>query len=114
MSDLYDTDVMLWSERQAALLRRRAAGEPVNEMPDWSPCSIKVLRRRKDAMRCGRFLQQLSVALFLALVALSGPACAQQPAGQRIALVIGNGAYHNVDRLRNPGNDARLMASTLH
>jgi hypothetical protein len=34
MSD-YDTDVLLWSERQAELLRRMAAGEPVNETPDW-------------------------------------------------------------------------------
>ena len=35
MSDLYDNDVLLWSERQGALLRRIAAGEPVNERPDW-------------------------------------------------------------------------------
>jgi Domain of unknown function DUF29 len=35
MSDLYDTDVLLWSERQGELLRRVAAGEPVNEAPDW-------------------------------------------------------------------------------
>jgi Domain of unknown function DUF29 len=35
MSDLYDTDVLIWSERQAELLRRVAAGEPVNEAPDW-------------------------------------------------------------------------------
>ena len=35
MSDLYDDDVLLWSERQGALLRRIAAGEPVNERPDW-------------------------------------------------------------------------------
>jgi hypothetical protein len=34
MSD-YDTDILLWSERQAELLRRMAAGEPVNEAPDW-------------------------------------------------------------------------------
>jgi hypothetical protein len=35
MSD-YDTDVLLWSERQAELLRRRAAGELVNEADlDW-------------------------------------------------------------------------------
>lgn len=27
MSDLYDTDIVLWSERQAALLRSRAANE---------------------------------------------------------------------------------------
>ncbi len=36
MSDLHDTDILDWSERQAALLRRIAAGEPVNERPDWS------------------------------------------------------------------------------
>jgi hypothetical protein len=35
MSDLYDTDILLWSERQAELLRRVAAGVPVNEAPDW-------------------------------------------------------------------------------
>ena len=31
----------------------------------------------------------------------------------RIALVIGNGAYSGISRLRNPPNDARLMAHTL-
>jgi Domain of unknown function DUF29 len=35
MSD-YDADILLWSEHQAALLRRRAAGELVNEAEmDW-------------------------------------------------------------------------------
>jgi hypothetical protein len=36
MSDLYDDDIVLWSERQAALLRSVAAGEPNNEAPDWA------------------------------------------------------------------------------
>jgi hypothetical protein len=36
MGDLYDDDILLWSERQARLLRRIAAGEPVNEPPDWA------------------------------------------------------------------------------
>jgi hypothetical protein len=35
MSDLYETDIVTWSERQAALLRRLAAGEQVNEQIDW-------------------------------------------------------------------------------
>ena len=35
MSDLYDADVLLWSERQAELLRRIAAGERVNDQVDW-------------------------------------------------------------------------------
>jgi Domain of unknown function DUF29 len=35
MSD-YDTDIALWSEHQAALLRRRAAGQLVNDADlDW-------------------------------------------------------------------------------
>jgi hypothetical protein len=35
MSD-YDTDILHWSERQADLLRRRAAGELINEAAlDW-------------------------------------------------------------------------------
>jgi len=36
MNDLYDADVFKWSQHQAALLRRRAAGELVNEAElDW-------------------------------------------------------------------------------
>jgi hypothetical protein len=35
MSDLYDTDVVEWSERQADLLRRVAAGERINDQVDW-------------------------------------------------------------------------------
>lgn len=36
MDDLYQADVVLWSEQQADLLRRRAAGELVNDAElDW-------------------------------------------------------------------------------
>jgi len=36
MSDLYDTDIVAWSGRQAELLRRRARGELINEAElDW-------------------------------------------------------------------------------
>jgi len=31
----YDTDILLWSEHQADLLRRLAAGERVNDQVDW-------------------------------------------------------------------------------
>jgi hypothetical protein len=34
MSD-YDTDILLWSERQAELLRRMGQGERVNDQVDW-------------------------------------------------------------------------------
>ena len=32
---MYEHDALLWSERQAALLRRLAAGERVNDAVDW-------------------------------------------------------------------------------
>lgn len=35
MSELYDSDVVEWSERQAQLLRGLAARQPSNELPDW-------------------------------------------------------------------------------
>ena len=36
MSELYETDIVEWSEHQAALLRRLAAGERVNDQVDWA------------------------------------------------------------------------------
>jgi hypothetical protein len=36
MSDLYDRDILSWAEHQAGLLRRRAAGELINDAEmDW-------------------------------------------------------------------------------
>ena len=35
MSDLYETDILEWSQHQAALPRRLAAGERVNDQVDW-------------------------------------------------------------------------------
>ena len=34
--DLYDRDILTWSEQQAALLRRLAVGERVNDAVDWT------------------------------------------------------------------------------
>ena len=36
MGELYDSDMLEWSEHQARLLRQHAAGEPGNETPDWA------------------------------------------------------------------------------
>jgi hypothetical protein len=36
MSNLYDTDILTWSKRQADLLRRVAAGERINDQVDWA------------------------------------------------------------------------------
>jgi hypothetical protein len=43
MSDLYEDDFLLWSESQAALLRRLAAGERVNDRDlDWANLSEEI------------------------------------------------------------------------
>ena len=34
--DLYDRDILIWSEQQAELLRRLAVGERVNDAVDWT------------------------------------------------------------------------------
>ena len=66
-----------------------------------------------------KFSGVVRFALALCLVAAMsgggaiGPAWGQPAGGKRIALVIGNGSYRSVDRLANPANDARLIASTL-
>ena len=36
MGELYDDDIVEWSEHQARLVRQHAAGEPGNEAPDWT------------------------------------------------------------------------------
>lgn len=36
MGDLYDTDVLAWSEQQAGLLRQLAESRPSNEALDWA------------------------------------------------------------------------------
>ena len=53
-STLYDTDITGWATRQAALLRRRAAGELVNDAElDWTNIAEEiedVARREKDRL----------------------------------------------------------------
>src|SRR4051794_34631373 len=56
------------------------------------------------------------IATLLAEPAASLAQSSSTPAGaapRRVALVIGNSTYHNLPRLTNPSNDARLVADTL-
>ena len=53
MSDLYDTDIAAWSNQQAALLRRMASGEQVNDQVDWGNVAEEiedVAKRDRDRM----------------------------------------------------------------
>ena len=56
----YDTDTVLWSERQADLLRRVAAGERVNDQVDWENVAEEI-----DS--AGRS-QRLALASYVGLV----------------------------------------------
>ena len=65
MSDLYDQDFVLWIEQQVTLLRRRAAGELVNDTElDWRNLAEEIEAvggntRRELRNRLARLLQHL-------------------------------------------------------
>jgi hypothetical protein len=60
VSNLYDADILEWSERQAELLRRRAAGELVNDASlDW-PNIVEEIEDvgRSELRSCRSLLRQ--------------------------------------------------------
>ena len=62
--DLYDHDVLAWSEHQAGLLRRLAAGERLNEAVDWANVIEEVESvGRSDFNACETLLEQALVHL---------------------------------------------------
>jgi hypothetical protein len=50
----YDTDILLWSEHQAELLRRLAAGERVNDQIDWNNLIEEVGDVGRNSLRACR------------------------------------------------------------
>jgi hypothetical protein len=57
MGELYEADVFEWSQRQAALLRRRAAGELVNEAElDWPNIAEEIESVGNSQLRAVRSL----------------------------------------------------------
>jgi uncharacterized protein DUF29 len=65
MSDLYETDLAVWADEQAALLRRLAAGERVNDGElDWIGLAeeieaVSARERRELRRRLARLMQHL-------------------------------------------------------
>jgi hypothetical protein len=77
MADLYDTDILLWSERQADLLRRLAAGERVNDQVDWENVAEEVEAvGRSERRACESYLLQ---ALLHDLKARAWPQSSEVP-----------------------------------
>jgi len=74
----YDTDILVWSERQAELLRRRAAGELVNDAElDWPNIAEEIEdvgRSQRDSVE-----SHLTLALLHDLKATAWPLAAAAP-----------------------------------
>lgn len=63
MSELYDADVYEWAQQQAALLRRRAAGELVNEAElDWPNIAEEIEDLGRSEVRACCSLFALAIA----------------------------------------------------
>lgn len=58
---------------------------------------------------CDARLHVLLLVVLFSLTALGTPALAEK----RIALLVGNSGYTNISSLKNPANDAKLMATAL-
>lgn len=62
--DLYDQDILIWSEHQAGLLRRLAAGERLNETLDWANVIEEIESvGRSELYACESLLRQAMLHL---------------------------------------------------
>jgi hypothetical protein len=74
----YDSDILEWSERQAALLRRRAAGEMVNEADlDWPNIAEEIEDVGKSELRA--VASHLVMAMLHDLKAEAWPTSSEVP-----------------------------------
>jgi Domain of unknown function DUF29 len=94
MNDLYEEDLLLWSERQAELLRRMAAGERVNDQVDWENLAEEIEDVGRSSLRACR--SQLLRALLHDLKAQAWPQSREAPhwrSEARIARINAADAY---------------------
>ncbi|MGH7154022.1 MAG: DUF29 domain-containing protein, partial [Acetobacteraceae bacterium] len=87
MADLYEDDILLWSERQGELLRRRAAGELVNEADlDWPNIAEEIESVGRSELRsCSSLLEQ---ALLHMLKGWAWPRSRDAPAWHSDAILL--------------------------
>lgn len=76
----YDSDLLLWSEQQADLLRQIAAGERVNDQIDWSSIAEEVEALGK---RDKRELQNRITTILLHLIKLQASPAIEPRLGWR-------------------------------
>jgi Domain of unknown function DUF29 len=86
MSD-YDTDILLWSERQGELLRRRATGELVNDAElDWPNIAEEIESVGREQLHAVESL--LMQALAHMLKADAWPVCRDAPTWRADAIAF--------------------------
>ncbi|HME23537.1 MAG TPA: hypothetical protein VKI44_19800 [Acetobacteraceae bacterium] len=70
MSELYDTDIVTWSERHAALLRRRAAGDNQVSLGFVESRNniIRVFQRRAHRLKRQEYLRLKVLSRMLAVL----------------------------------------------
>jgi uncharacterized caspase-like protein len=91
--------------------RERTPGGPVQSAPGAPPTTTTAQQLQQAAAE-PLAAQQRQPTEDLQRVTQQNPGVADTP-GSRVALVIGNGAYVNADRLRNPSHDAHAVAAVL-
>jgi hypothetical protein len=82
----YDADVLLWSEHQAELLRRLAAGERVNDQVDWENVIEEVESVGSEQLHAVQSL--LRQALIHMLKAEAWPLCRDAPTWRADAITF--------------------------
>jgi Domain of unknown function DUF29 len=112
MSDLYDEDILLWSERQAELLRQHAASARTNDAIDW-PNIIEEIESVGNEQRF-KVESLLRQALIHMLKAHAWPLSGEVPHWQAEARVFrGEAADRFAPSMRQRINLARIYRQAL-
>ena len=87
--DLYQRDALAWAEHQAALLRRLARGERLNEAVDWPNVIEEVQDVGQSELRACRSLLVQAMTHLLKLHAWAGSPAASHWRGETAGFLAG-------------------------
>ncbi len=105
----YDTDIAVWSEHQAALLRRRAAGELVNESDlDWSNIAEEIESLGRSDRR---ELRNRVATILLHLIKLEASPATEPRASWRVTVLEQRGGLR--DLLKDSPSLRREIAKVI-
>jgi hypothetical protein len=108
MSD-YDTDILVWSEHQAVLLRRRAAGELLNEADlDWSNIAEEIESLGRSDRR---ELRSRVATILVHLIKLQASPATDPRAGWRVTVLEQRAGLRDV--LRDSPSLTRTVAAVI-